>query len=123
MAWASKPGRVTERTEFHTFNDGRPRLYLPGQLARAFPPDTQRADPPSDPARGATLNIGSEFDGVTVETCIAAIRAGDHWHNNLVRLTGHWIARGWSDAEILTAAEPCRCPATRSTRPGARSPA
>ena len=35
---------------------------------------------------------------------MAAIRAGDHWHNNMVRLVGHWIARGWSDEEILTAA-------------------
>lgn len=40
-----------------------------------------------------------------MEACLAQIRAGDHWHDNLVRLTGHWIARGWSDEEILTAAE------------------
>ena len=106
IAWPTKPGRTVERTELHTFDDGRPKIYFPGQLAKAFPRSV-----PSGPThlrireRGATLNIGSEFDGVTVEACLAAIRAGDHWHNHLVRLTGHWIARGWSDAEILTAAE------------------
>lgn len=42
---------------------------------------------------------------MTVEACLAAIRSGDQWNNNLVRLIGHWIARGWSDDEILTAAE------------------
>ena len=51
-----------------------------------------------------TLDIGAS--GVSVETCIAAIRAGDQWHNNMLRLVGHWISRGWSDVEILTAAEP-----------------
>ena len=105
VAWPTKPGRTVERTELHTFNDGRPKIYLPGQLAKAFPLGAERSDAPPNRERGATLNIGSEFDGVTVEACLAAIRAGDHWHNHLVRLTGHWIARGWSDAEILTAAE------------------
>ena len=38
LAWPVKPGRVLERTELQTFDDGRPRVYLPGQLARAFPP-------------------------------------------------------------------------------------
>jgi AAA domain len=106
IAWPIKPGRTVERTELHTFNDGRPKIYFPGQLAKAFPPvGAERSDPPPNPERNATLNIGSEFDGITVEAYLAAIRAGDHWHNHLVRLTGHWIARGWSDAEILTAAE------------------
>ena len=43
--------------------------------------------------------------GVSVAACLAKVRSGDHWHDNLVRLTGHWISRGWSDAEILTLAE------------------
>ena len=61
--------------------------------------------PEAVPAPKNDLNIGSEFDGVTVEACLAAIRGGDHWHDNLVRLTGHWIARGWTDDEMLIAAE------------------
>ena len=111
IAWPTKPGRTIERTELHTFNDGRPKVYFPGQLARAFPPvGAERGKRPPNPERGPTLNLGGEFDGVTVEACLAAIRAGDHWHNHLVRLTGHWIARGWSDAEILTAAEALTLP-------------
>jgi hypothetical protein len=106
IAWPTKAGRTVERTELHTFDDGRPRVYLPGQLAKAFPPlSAQHADADPRTDRGVSLNIGSEFDGVTVEACLATIRAGDHWHDQLLRLTGHWIARGWSDAEILTAAE------------------
>lgn len=111
IAWPTKPGRVIERTEFLTFDDGRPRWYYPGQIAKAFPPD--EGETPNDierPSQKVDLHIGSEFDGVTVEACLAAIRAGDQWHNNLVRLTGHWIARGWSDDEILAAAESLTLP-------------
>lgn len=50
------------------------------------------------------LHIGSA-DRVPVERCLDAVRKGDQWHNNTVRLVGHWIGRGWSDVEILTAAE------------------
>ncbi len=121
IAWPVKPGRVIERTEFVTFDDGRPRVYFPGQIAKAFPPvedkpsaartETMEAEgSASGPAGTATLNIGAEFDGVTVEACLAAIRAGDHWHDHMVRLTGHWIARGWSDAEILAACETLTLP-------------
>jgi AAA domain len=109
VAWPVKPDRIVERTEFLTFDDGRPRVYLPGQLARAFPAPPHSPDLDTRDDNGPRLHIGSEFDGVTV-ACLAAIRAGDHWHDNLVRLTGHWIARGWSDAEILTAAEALTLP-------------
>jgi hypothetical protein len=56
----------------------------------------------------SVLQIGSS--NLSVEHCLSRIRAGDQWHNNLTRLTGHWIARGWSDAEILTAAEALTLP-------------
>ena len=112
IAWPTKEGRVTERTEFIDFQDGRPNIYFAEQIARAFPPgsSTQTADAPvtataalRDNETPPTLNIGAS--GVSVETCIAAIRAGDQWHNNMLRLVGHWISRGWPDVEILTAAE------------------
>lgn len=121
VAWPAKPGRLIERTEFIAFDDGRPRMYLPGQIARAFTP-AQFSLAPASPSPGqssppapsapsaATLNIGSEFDGIEVEDCLARVRAGDHWHDNLVRLTGHWIARGWSDAEIVAAASSLTLP-------------
>jgi len=122
IAWPVKEGRVIERTEFLIFDDGRPKSYLPEQIAKAFPPaqaplrsmpESQRERNDSDtlhtPASSHTpLQIGSS--NVSVEACLARVRAGDHWHDNLVRLTGHWIARGWSDAEILTAAEALTLP-------------
>lgn len=111
IAWPLKEGRVIERTEFLEFDDGRPKQYLAEQIARAFPPvdvlprtpaPAPAAEQPVHAPAGASLHIGSDL---SVEACLGRIRAGDQWHNNLVRLTGHWIARGWSDAEILTAAE------------------
>ena len=46
----------------------------------------------------------------SVDASIAAIRAGDHWHDTMLLLMGHWIARGWCDAEILAAAETMTLP-------------
>jgi hypothetical protein len=109
VAWPTKPGRVLERTEFLIFEDGRPKVYFPGQIAKAFPAEQTTPASMSSPAP-PSLNIGSEFDGVSVETCLAEARAGRHWHNNLVRLTAHWIARGWSDEEILSAASALTSP-------------
>jgi len=126
IAWPTKSGRIVEYTEFATFDDDRPKVYYPGQLAKAFPavdgkpPSPPTAEAGKDPVaqQAPPLNIGSEFEGVTVEACLAAIRSGDQWHNNMVRLTAHWIARGWSDTEILTAAEALTLPgyAVQQTR-------
>jgi hypothetical protein len=122
IAWPRKEGRIIERTELRLLRDGRPAEYLPGQIARAFPPAEPELSSPvassasTAPQTGgvlstapsATLPIGTA--NLSVEACLARIRAGDHWHDNLVRLTGHWIARGWSDAEIITAAESLTLP-------------
>ena len=58
------------------------------------------------PQRRRRSRIGT----FSVDACIAAIRAGDHWHDTMLRLVGHWIARGWCDAEILAAAEAMTLP-------------
>ncbi len=119
IAWPVKEGRVIERTEFLTFDDGRPKTYLREQIARAFPPAAVQplfnsTSAPTqeisaiDSTMRPSLQIGSSI--VSVDSCLGRIRAGDHWHDNLVRLAGHWIARGWSDAEILIAAEALTLP-------------
>jgi hypothetical protein len=41
---------------------------------------------------------------------MARIRSGDHWHDNMLRLVGHWVSRGWSDTEIAAAAEAMTLP-------------
>ena len=123
IAWPIKEGRVIEQTQFLDFDDGRPKAYLAEQIAKAFPPaqpslsavsstsaPAVAASAPASSAytSAATLQIGTT--NLSVDACIACIRTGDHWHDNLVRLTGHWIARGWSDAEIVTAAEALTLP-------------
>jgi hypothetical protein len=117
VAWPTKDGRVLERTEVHVPRDGRPAEYLLEQIARAFAPEpgplmatpapaqaeTTATFPPvsASPVRDGALAIG----GLPVEASIAAIRRGDRWHDHAVRLVAHWVARGWSDAEILATAE------------------
>ncbi len=131
IAWPVKDGRIIERTEFLEFTDGRPKVYMAEQIARAFPPaqpalspqsvplstlaDTAAAPPPNEAAptpsaqaSAPTLQIGTS--NLSVDACLARIRGGDHWHDNMLRLVGHWVARGWSDAEILAAAEAMTLP-------------
>ncbi len=138
IAWPVKDGRIIERTEFLSFSDGRPDAYSAAQIAKAFPatqpslaptppldaeavprihPAASTAAHTSRPTQGnlarptadtAPLKIGSS--PLSVDLCIAQIRAGDHWHDNMLRLIGHWVARGWSDGEIITAAEALTLP-------------
>ena len=110
IAWPTKEGRVIERTEFLEFEDGRPKIYLQERITRAFPPmqtslpaTAGEATETTPKAQASMLAIGSGT--LSVEACIAAIRAGNRWHDHMVRLVGHWMMRGWSDLEILTAAE------------------
>ena len=107
IAWPRKEGRIVERTELKLFDDGRPKEYLPEQIAKAFPPVEVQAPAPitTAPELSVTsspsitpmdsimqLQIGTS--NLSVDACLSRIRAGDHWHNNLVRLTGHWICKG-----------------------------
>ncbi len=118
IAWPLKDGRIIERTEFLDFNDGRPKAYLAEQIAKAFPPaqpslsaqpDITKPTGTTDAAsQTPTLQIGTS--NLSVDACITRIRAGDHWHDNMLRLVGHWVARGWSDAEILSASEAMTLP-------------
>lgn len=80
------------------------------QIARAFPPVQPMLSPTTVPSPPPTppLQIGTSI--LSVDACIARIRAGDRWHDNMLRLVGHWIARDWSDAEIQTAAEAMTLP-------------
>lgn len=117
LAWPVKPGRVLELTQVHIPADDRPRAYWPAALqvalGRQLPPQSQAprqspqpasapdAPPVAPPAPPPSLAIG----GVSGEAALAAIRSGHRWHDQAVRLIAHWVGRGWSDAEILLAAE------------------
>ena len=116
VAWPTKPGRIRERTEVHVPQDGRPRAYVAGAIGAAFAPVSLLAHAPAandaspdrapraQPLRSAPpepSRVGLAIGSVSVESALAAARRGDRWHDHVVRLVGHWIARGWSDAEIL----------------------
>ncbi|MCA3582426.1 MAG: AAA family ATPase [Methylocystis sp.] len=110
IAWPLKPGRVEEATEVHIPEDDRPPAYWASALAQAFAapaPLFQNAPPASEPSapsmapptpKPLELPIGS----LSVEATLAAIQRNDHWHQNTVRLVGNWVARGLSNAEILS---------------------
>lgn len=119
IAWPVKEGRVCEQTEVHVPQDGRPSAYWPTQLGKAFAPalhlESRAANAPTGKPTGnaapkpsiepftpdhAPLAIG----GLSVEAALAAVRRNDRWHHHAVRLVGNWVARGWSDAEILATA-------------------
>ena len=116
-----RPNAYWFATLMERFGDGMPLAAptppaLPKPASEVAPevqpekPDGAKAAEPTpdfeygidpEPRSIPGLAIGSHL----VEALLGAVRAGRHWHNNAVRLVGHWIARGWSDAEILTAAE------------------
>jgi hypothetical protein len=116
LAWPTKPGRILELTEVHIPDDGRPNAYWFATLMERFgdgmplaaptPPALPKPAPENEPeiapdvAGVSGLAIGSH----SVEALLAAIRAGRRWHDNTVRLVAHWLARGWSNAEILAVA-------------------
>jgi hypothetical protein len=110
IAWPRKDGRVTENTEVMLFPD-RP-LVMPGQLAKAYPPAQAELSPvpqqvvtetvpvvstPSKPQPAVSPLTGRLRPSVLID----AVRSGNQWHNNMIRLVAHWVGRGWSDAEIL----------------------
>ena len=124
IAWPRKDGRVLEITEFRENDTLVPNFYPAATITEAFPdmrPELapvprQKSDQDNNgqtaghvkPAAPADLNIGTST--ISVDACIARIRAGDHWHDNMLRLVGHWIGRGWSDTEIVAVAEAMTLP-------------
>lgn len=52
------------------------------------------------------LNIGA----LDIEAALAAIRAGNGWHDHTLRLVASLVARGFSDSEILAFAETITLP-------------
>ena len=71
-------------------------MYYPGEVEKAFPAHA--------PKSRSTLNIGGN-GAVDADALLAAVKAGKQWHNNLVRLTAHWVNEGLTDDEILAITE------------------
>jgi hypothetical protein len=110
IAWPVKQGRtIAELTGFTLPQDDRPRRHVLHNIAFALPKLTAPVAPaaPAAPA-GQAASIMPGLN--TARGLIDRIKAGDNWHINMVRLVAHWIGRGWSNAEILTAAEALTLP-------------
>ena len=99
IAWPYKPGRIVEMTSIAKLGPRKTIYYLPGALAKAYPPLDLHQVQIQDV--GITDIIGR----LSVRKVMAAIRRGDQWHNHMLKLTGHWVERGLSDDEILATAE------------------
>lgn len=71
--------------------------YRPDDLTAAFPVShhTDQRAPANDSDRVPTQT----------GALIAAIRRGDNWHNNMLRLTAHLVAKGRTTVEILAMAD------------------
>lgn len=112
IAWPLKPGRVVESTEVHIPEDDRPPAYWASALTPAFaapapllqtaPKSQEQSAPPNAPAPTPPKPLDLPIGSLSVEATLAAIQRNDHWHQNTVRLVGNWVARGLSDAEILS---------------------
>lgn len=113
IAWPWKVGRAPEITQFvrPPPDDPRPASYpislLTSQLPGGADHEQQRTNGAESPRMNGHISSGAFGlgGGVTVSAYIQAIRAGHEWHNNVIRLVAHWVSRGWSSLEILTASE------------------
>ena len=97
IAWPYKPGRIVEMTSIAKLGPRKTIYYLPGALAKTYPP----LDLHQTQDQGITDIAGR----LSVRKLMAAIRRGDQWHNHVLKLTGHWVERGLCDDEILATAE------------------
>jgi hypothetical protein len=96
VAWPWKVDRVPEMTSFVLPADGRLPSYPLEMLTSQLPQATEVERPAGDV---------STFSDLTSRGLLSKIQGGTEWHNNMVKLTAHWIGRGWSNAEIEAAAE------------------
>jgi hypothetical protein len=101
IAWPWKKDRTTPELTIFVLppaSDPRPLSYPLSMLTSQLPGeqgDTSRPEAPGGARSG--LNTAADL--------MRLIRAGDNWHNHMIQLVAHWIGRGWSNAEILAAAE------------------
>lgn len=99
IAWPWKKDRTTPELTIFVLppaSDPRPLSYPLSMLTSQLPGEQEGRQEAPNGARGS-LNSAAEM--------IRLIRTGSEWHNNVIRLVAHWIGRGWSNAEILIAAE------------------
>lgn len=103
IAWPKKAGRIVEPTELHKASG---TTYPLARIREAFKDAASAVEtPPAGGGLGLDVRHAAEPDRL-----LTLIRGGQEWHNNMLRLVGHWLWRGWTDEEILSAAESCTLP-------------
>lgn len=102
IAWPVKKTRTTP--ELTTFirpdpSDPRPASYPLSTITSLLPKedDAPRQNAKTDNTSGERATLS------TTREMMRLIRTGVDWHDNMIRLTAHWVSRGWSDAEIQAA--------------------
>lgn len=98
-------GYRTELATLKVFDeDDRPPVPL-GMFMGWCPPVKAQEMPSTSESKGIitsdTLGGAIPGNGVNVAGVLNAIRSGDQWHNNMVRLVAHLATRGRTEAEIL----------------------
>lgn len=104
IAWPWKPERQPEVTQFGVI-EGRTPSYSISLLTSQLPQE--------DGAAQAVATQSAPLPGLgltTASSLMAAVRAGQDWHNNMIRLVAHWIGRGFSNGEIMAAAHSLTLP-------------
>ena len=105
IAWPVKKDRtIPELTLFMRpdASDPRPASYPLSTITSLLPKEDDSGAKTNQEQPGPS---GSRATLSTVAELMRLIQAGVDWHNNMIRLTAHWIGRGWSNREILAACE------------------
>ncbi len=91
-------GYVTEVTKIRTvYDEARPRVTL-DQMARVF----GSATPPPETPAGPRIDTGTDYGpALDRALAIASIKSDRNWRNNVKALVASYVARGWTDDEIL----------------------
>lgn len=98
VAWPKKPGRVAEMTSLEPGANYQFAIEdFVGVFSIKAEPEQRTAERKKD---ATTLNL-PEPAGLRVKECLDDLNKPSRWHQNVLRLTGHWIRNGLSDLEIM----------------------
>jgi hypothetical protein len=93
-------GYIAETATIQTEFDGEERDPVDTVYLHTTYADTPASVAPESEHSMGGLGLPGSYSGADVQALLAHIHAGEEWHNNMAKLTAHWVARGWSDAEI-----------------------
>ena len=83
-------GRVEEVTEFRNYRIDKKSIK---ELKKVFPSKTESIF-------RINLDDMTQRDRLDIEDALRKIRAGDNWHDNMIRVVASLVAKGRSDQEI-----------------------